>query len=92
MLVAICPVAARWRLEMDIKPGDVAIFKNGEEAKVIKINKRNDINRMIIYFDKKVVGFLEEKASVRNYWVYLLNGKFDSILRQGNNIVKVIPC
>ena len=92
MLVAICPVAVRWRLEMDIKPGDVAIFKNGEEAKVIKINKRNDINRMIIYFDKKVVGFLEEKASVRNYWVYLLNGKFDSILRQGNNIVKVIPC
>ena len=77
---------------MNIKPGDVAIFKNGEEAKVIKINKRNDINRMIIYFDKKVVGFLEEKASVRNYWVYLLDGKFDSILRQGNNIVKVIPC
>ena len=77
---------------MDIKPGNVVIFKNGEEAKVIKINKRNDINRMIIYFDKKVVGFLEEKASVRNYWVYLLDGKFDSIFRQGNNIVKVIPC
>ena len=77
---------------MDIKPGDVAIFKNGEEAKVVKIDKRNDINRMLIYFDKKVVGFLEEKASVRNYWVYLLDGKFDSILKQGNNIVKVIPC
>ena len=77
---------------MNIKPGDVAIFKNGEEAKVVKIDKRNDINRMLIYFDKKVVGFLEEKASVRNYWVYLLDGKFDSILKQGNNIVKVIPC
>ena len=77
---------------MDIKPGDIAILKNGEEAKVVKINKRNDINRMVIYFDKKVVGFLEEKASIRNYWVYLLDGKFDSIIRQGNNIVKVIPC
>ena len=77
---------------MNIKSGDVVIFKNGEEAKVIKINKRNDINRMIIYFDKKVVGFLKENASVRNYWVYLLDGKFDSILKQGNNIVKVIQC
>ena len=75
---------------MDIKPGDVAIFKNGEEAKVVKIDKRNDINRIIIYFDKKVVGFLEEKAFVRNYWIYLLNGKFDSILKQGNDIVKIV--
>ena len=77
---------------MNIKPGNVVIFKNGEEAKVVKIIKRNDINRILIYFDKKVVGFLEEEASVRNYWVYLLDGKFDSILKQGNNIVKVIPC
>ena len=77
---------------MNIKPGNVVIFKNGEEAKVVKIIKRNDINRILIYFDKKVVGFLEEKASVRNYWVYLFDGKFDSILKQGNNIVKVIPC
>ena len=92
MLVAICPVAVRWRLEMDIKPGDIAILKNGEEAKVVKINKRNDINRMVIYFDKKVIGFLDENAYVRNYWIYLLDGKFDSLLRQGNNIVKVIPC
>ena len=77
---------------MDIKPGDIAILKNGEEAKVVKINKRNDINRMVISFDKKVIGFLDENASARNYWVYLLDGKFDSIFRQGNNIVKVIPC
>ena len=77
---------------MDIKQGDIAILKNGEEAKVVKINKRNDINRMLIYFDKKVIGFLDENAYIRNYWVYLLDGKFDSIFRQGNNIVKVIPC
>ena len=77
---------------MDIKPENVVIFKNGEEAKVVKIIKRKDINRMLIYFDKKVVGFLDEKAYIRNYWVYLFDGKFDSILRQGNNIVKVIPC
>ena len=77
---------------MDIKPGNIAILKNGEEAKVVKINKRNDINRMIIYFDKKVIGFLDEDAYVRDYWIYLLDGKFDSVLRQGNNIVKVIPC
>ena len=92
MPVAICPVAVRWRLKMDIKPGDIAILKNGEEAKVVKINKRNDINRMVISFDKKVIGFLDENTYVRNYWVYLLDGKFDSVLRQGNNIVKVIPC
>lgn len=77
---------------MDIKPGNVVIFKNGEEAKVVKIIKRNDINRILIYFDKNVVGFLEEKGSIRNYWVYLPDGKFDSALGQGNNIVKVIPC
>ena len=77
---------------MDIKPGDIAIFKNGEEAKVVKIDKRNVINRMVIYFDKKVVGFLEEKTFIRNYWIYLLDGTFDSVLRQGNDIVKVIPC
>ena len=77
---------------MNIKPGNVVIFKNGEEAKVVKIIKRNDINRTLIYFDKKVVGFLEEKTYIRNYWVYLIDGKFGSVLRQGNNIVKVIPC
>lgn len=77
---------------MDIKPGDIAILKNGEEAKVVKINKRNDINRMVIYFDKKVVGFFEGETSIRDYWVYILDGKFDSILRQGNDIVKVIQC
>ena len=77
---------------MDIKPGDIAILNNGEEAKVVKINKRNDINRMLIYFDKRVVGFTEEKVFIRNYWVYLLDGTFGSVFRQGNNIVKVIPC
>ena len=51
---------------MNIKPGNVVIFKNGEEAKVVKIIKRNDINRTLIYFDKKVVGFLEEKTYIRN--------------------------
>ena len=86
MLVAICPVAARWRLEMleNIQRGDICIFQNGDEATVIDLEPDycgSDTIRL--YFNKEVRG---GSADV-SVWNYRLNGKW---IGNGNNIVKVI--
>ena len=86
MLVAICPVAVRWKLTMleNVQKGDVCIFQNGEEAKVTDYIKGFCGSRTVkLFFNKDVEG-LNSKSSDWNY-------RFDGTwLGNGNNIVKVI--
>ena len=86
MLVAICPVAVRWRLEMleNIQRGDICIFQNGEEATVINFNPDYcGSNTIRLFFNKEVRGGSADES----VWNYYLNGKW---IGNGNNIVKVI--
>ena len=86
MLVAICPVAVRWRLEMleNIQRGDICIFQNGDEATVIDFKPDYCRSRTIkLYFNKDVEGSGAKSPN----WNYSLSGKW---IGNGNNIVKVI--
>ena len=86
MLVAICPVAVRWRLIMleNIQKGDICIFQNGEEATVIDLKTEYSGSRAVkLYFNKDVQGLGCKSSS----WNYRLDGTW---IGKGNNIVKVI--
>ena len=86
MLVAICPVAVRWRLEMleNIQRGDVCIFQNGDEATVIDFKPDYcGSNTIRLYFNKEVRG----SGVNESVWNYYLNGKW---IGNGNDIVKII--
>lgn len=86
MLVAICPVAVRWKPMMleDIDYGDICVFQNGEEA-IVEDFKPDycGSNTIKLYFNKEVKG--GETSS--SEWNYRLNGRWIS---NGNNIVKVL--
>ena len=86
MLVAICHVAVKWKLTMleNIQRGDVCIFQNGEEAKVMDYIKDNCGPRTImLYFNKDVEGFGSKSPN----WNYRLDGTW---IGNGNDIVKII--
>lgn len=90
MLVAICPVAVKWRPMMleDINYGDICVFNNGEEATVTKYQSDNDGDISII-FDKDVIGYSDQAG---DRWIYDSNGRFLRPMDDpdGNDIVKVI--
>ena len=75
---------------MDIKPGNVVIFKNGEEAIVEKVVKIGQTH-FRISFNKKVHGWIRDE--MRNCcWIYNKKGLVNTDFPNGNDIVKVIPC
>ena len=68
----------------NIQKGDVCIFQNGEEAKVMDYIKDYCGSRTVkLYFNKDVEGF----GSKSPHWNYRFDGTW---LGNGNNIVKVI--
>ena len=81
MLVDICLVAVRWRLEMKFKQGMLAIFRNGEQAVIHKADISNE--EVAILFDREVTGSSEKSA----FWNYKLDGKW---IGDGNDIVKTL--
>lgn len=86
MLVAICPVAVRWKQTMleDIQRGDICIFQNGDEATVIDFEiDYCGSNTIRLFFNKEVRGG-DANESV---WNYHFSGKW---IGNGNDIVKVI--
>ena len=90
MLGAIGRVGGRWRRERSIKPGDVAIFKNGEEAIVERTVKIGE-SHFKISFNKKVHGWTRDER-IDYYWIYNKRGLINTGSLNGNDIVKVIPC
>ena len=66
---------------MKFKPGMIAIFKNGEQAVIHKVNIGNEV--AAILFDREVTGVNMKSCS----WSYKLNGKW---IENGNDIVKTL--
>lgn len=67
--------------------GDIAIFKDGTEARIINY-RYEDGGKWLLWFDKKVKGLLIGNYS--NNWIYHENGKFNPVGSDGNDIVKII--
>lgn len=71
----------------DYKTGDIAVFRDGTEAKIISCGYR-DNRRWLLFFNERVKGLLI--GSYSNNWVYRNDGKFDTVHLDGNDIVKII--
>lgn len=71
----------------DYKIGDIAIFRDGTEAKIVNY-KYMKVDKLLLFFDRKVKGLLI--GSYSNNWVYGDDGKFKTSRPDGNDIVKII--
>lgn len=69
------------------KIGDIAVFKDGTEAKIVNYNYI-EVDRWLLLFDRKVKGLLIGNYS--NEWVYNDDGKFETSRTDGNDIVKIV--
>ena len=71
----------------DCKIGDIAVFRDGTEAKIVDYQYMGD-GKLLLFFDRKVKGLLI--GSYSNEWVYGYDGKFETTRTDGNDIVKII--
>ena len=71
----------------DCKIGDIAVFRDGTEAKIVDYQYMED-GKLLLFFDRKVKGLLI--GSCRNSWFYGDDGKFETTRTDGNDIVKII--
>ena len=71
----------------DYKIGDIAVFRDGTEAKIIDY-KYVGSGKWLLFFNKKVKGLLI--GSYSNEWVYHDDGKFETSRTDGNDIVKIV--
>lgn len=71
----------------DYKIGDIAIFKDGTEAKIVDYNYMEN-GKLLLFFDREVKGLLI--GSYNNNWVYGDDGKFETTRSDGNDIVKIV--
>ena len=71
----------------DYKIGDIAVFKDGTEAKITSL-AHVDEKLWVLWFDERVAGWI--LGGKDNNWLYRENGKFDTNSSGGNDIVKII--
>ena len=71
----------------DYKIGDIAIFRDGTEAKIVDYQYMED-GTWLLFFDRKVKGLLIGRYSKE--WVYHDDGKFETSRTDGNDIVKIV--
>ena len=71
----------------DCKIGDIAVFRDGTEAKIVDCQYMED-GTWLLFFDRKIKGWLS--GYIDNYWVYFQNGKVDTVHLDGNDIVKIV--
>lgn len=71
----------------DYKIGDIAIFRDGTEAKIVDYNYI-EAGICMLFFDRRVKGLLIGNYS--NKWVYWDDGKFETTRSDGNDIVKIV--
>lgn len=77
-------------MSVKLRVGDIAVFKNGEEA-VVKMITRSGQDYFRILFNKRISGWIGHEA--KDYcWSYNGRGVFKTDFPNGNDIVKVIPC
>ena len=71
----------------DCKIGDIAVFRDGTEAKIVDYNYI-DVGKLLLFFNRKVKGLLI--GSYSDEWVYHNDGKFETTRTDGNDIVKIV--
>lgn len=71
----------------DYKIGDIAVFRDGTEAKFVDY-QYIVAGKWLLSFDRKVKGLL--MGSYSNNWTYCEDGKFETSRPDGNDIVKII--
>lgn len=71
----------------DCKIGDIAVFKDGTEAKIVNYNYI-EVGKWLLLFDREVKGLLI--GSYNNEWVYNDDGRFETTRSDGNDIVKIV--
>ena len=71
----------------DYKIGDIAVFRDGTEAKIVEYQCMED-GKLLLFFDRSVKGLLI--GSYSNNWVYHDDGKFETTRTDGNDIVKIV--
>ena len=71
----------------DCNIGDIAVFKDGSEAKIVDYNYMED-GTWLLFFDRKVKGLLI--GSYSSNWVYHDDGKFETTRTDGHDIVKLV--
>ena len=71
----------------DYKIGDIAVFRDGTEAKITNHVPLSE-GRQLLYFSRKVKGLL--MGSYSNNWIYHNDGGFETSRLDGNNIIKII--
>ena len=71
----------------DYKIGDIAVFRDGTEAKIIDYNYI-EAGIYMLFFDRRVKGLLI--GSYSNKWVYWDDGRLETSRSDGNDIVKII--
>ena len=71
----------------DYKIGDVAVFRDGTEAKIVDC-RDIESGEWLLFFDRRVKGLLI--GNYRNNWVYSYDGKFETARLDGNDIVKIV--
>ena len=71
----------------DYKIGDIAVFRDGTEAKITNKSQLNE-ERQILWFSRAIKGLLI--GSYSSNWIYNNDGKFETSRPDGNDIVKII--
>ena len=71
----------------DYNIGDIAVFKDGSEAKIVDYQYMGD-GKLLLFFDRSVKGLLI--GSYSSNWVYHDDGKFETARTDGNDIVKIV--
>lgn len=71
----------------DYKIGDIAVFRDGTEAKIVDY-QYIEAGKLLLFFDREVKGLLI--GSYNNNWVYWDDGKFETTRPDGNDIVKIV--
>lgn len=71
----------------DCKTSDIAVFKDGSEAKIRDFEPGYEGTWLLI-FDKKVRGIIAQSTNDR--WHYTEDGRYDTGRKDGNDIVKIL--
>ena len=71
----------------DYKIGDIAVFKDGTEAKIVDY-QYVVAGKWLLFFNRKIKGLLI--GSYSNNWIYGDDGKFETTRSDGNDIVKIV--
>lgn len=72
----------------DYQIGDMALFKDGAEAKIVNLNFIGT-TQIRLFFNKEVPGWTSSNRK-SNQWVYYIDGRFETASSYGNDILKIV--